>query len=237
MSRRTIACLVYDDMTLLDLVGPLQIIKPLQMIGDYRVVTVGHRAGEPVGTDAGLPVVPELSFDDVPDPWAILVPGGMLGTMRALVDEELMAWVRRAAAGAELVTSVCTGALILATAGLLEGRKATTHWSYVNVLARFGAHPVRERWVRDGKVITAAGVSAGIDMALALVAQLTGEPTARMIQLMIEYDPDPPLGPIDWDSFDPGALDAMAQAAGAARIPEILAGRPDLLEKLVGGPV
>lgn len=152
MSRRTIACLVYEDMTLLDLAGPLQVLKPLQMTGAFEVVTVGPRAGEAVGTDAGLAVVPERSFDDVPDPWGILVPGGLLGPIRAMVDEPLMAWVRRAAAGAEMVTSVCTGALILAAAGVLEGKKATTHWSYLDRLARFGAEPVRERWVQDGKV-------------------------------------------------------------------------------------
>ncbi|MGH9040011.1 MAG: DJ-1/PfpI family protein [Acidimicrobiia bacterium] len=232
MSDRTIACLVYDDMTLLDLVGPLQVLKPLEMVGPYRVVTVGRRAGAAVTTDAGLSVVPGLSFDDVPEPWAVLVPGGMLGPIRAMVDERLMAWLRRAAAEAELVTSVCTGALILAAAGLLEGRKATTHWSFLEALARFGAQPTRGRWVQDGKVITAAGVSAGIDMALALVAQLAGEPTARMIQVMIEYDPEPPLGPIDWDEFDPGVLSGLADVAGAGKIPDILADRPDLLEKL-----
>ena len=233
MSDRIIACLVYDDMTLLDLVGPLQVIKPLEMVGPYRVVTVGRRAGSAVTTDTGLPVVPELSFDDVPEPWAVLVPGGMLGPIRAMVDERLMAWLRRAAAGAELVTSVCTGALILAAAGLLDGRKATTHWTYLDALAKFGAYPTRGRWIQDGNVITAAGVSAGIDMALALVAQLAGEPTARMIQVMLEYDPEPPLGPIDWDEFDPRVLSGLAEVAGAGKIPEILADRPDLLEKLV----
>jgi transcriptional regulator GlxA family with amidase domain len=178
-------------------------------------------------------ILPERGYDEVPDPWGFVIPGGVLGPIRAMVDEPLMAWVRRAAEGAELVASVCTGALVLAAAGLLDGKRATTYWSYVDRLANFGAIPVRERWVRDGKVTTAAGVSAGIDMALDLVARLTDETTARMIQVMIEYDPAPPLGPIPWGELDLSGLGVVFEKLGGGQVPKILAGRPDLLEKIL----
>jgi transcriptional regulator GlxA family with amidase domain len=130
---------------------------------------------------------------------------------------------------AEIVASVCTGALILAAAGLLEGRRATTHWAYAGVLERLGARYVRERWVEDGKHLTSAGVSAGIDMALHLTERLTSADFARLVQLGIEYDPRPPGGPIDWDHTDVPAMTAFY----TARLRDQLADRPDLVERFI----
>jgi transcriptional regulator GlxA family with amidase domain len=129
-----------------------------------------------------------------------------------------------------VVGSVCTGAMILAAAGLLDGRNATTHWSHHKLLERLGATYLPQRWVEDGKFITSAGVSAGIDMALALVARLTDEPTARMVQLWIEYDPQPPFGGIDWGQVDRD----MSEPVVAQWVQTQLADRPELLTKLSG---
>jgi transcriptional regulator GlxA family with amidase domain len=145
-------------------------------------------------------------------------------------DEALRGYLRQVAGTASVVASVCTGAMILAAAGLLEGRNATTHWSHHRLLERLGATYRPERWVEDGKVITSAGVSAGIDMALALVARLTDEPTARMVQLWIEYDPQPPFGGINWDQIDRD----MAEPQVAQWVRTQLADRPELLAKLSG---
>ena len=145
-------------------------------------------------------------------------------------DEALRDYLRQVAGTASVVGSVCTGAMILAAAGLLEGRDATTHWSHHRLLERLGAHYRPQRWVEDGNLITSAGVSAGIDMALALVARLTDEPTARMVQLWIEYDPHPPFGGIDWAQVDRN----MAEPQVNQWVQTQLADRPDLLAKLSG---
>jgi len=195
---RTIAFVAYPGMTPLDLVGPLQVLTALP---GHQVVTVAERPG-PMDTDAPLRVAATHTFDEMPHPWAVIVPGGDVPTMAALADETLLAYLKTAAAGAEIVGSVCTGSLLLGAAGLLEGRKATTHWAFRDLLKAFGAEPVAERWVADGRFITAAGVSAGIDMALHLAERLTDTETAKAIQLGIEYDPQPPHGGIDWDSVD-----------------------------------
>jgi transcriptional regulator GlxA family with amidase domain len=150
-----------------------------------------------------------------------------VATIQAMGDTRLRDYVLGASEGAEVVGSICTGALILAAAGLLDGRSATTHWAYHGVLERLGARYVTKRWVEDGRFITSAGVSAGIDMSLHLAARLSSEPMARYIQLWAEYDPEPPFGPIDWSEVDWDVL--------APRFPEmrpLLADRPDLLERL-----
>jgi hypothetical protein len=150
-------------------------------------------------------------------------------------NERLQAYLRSVAPGAEIVGSVCTGALVLGAAGLLEGRRATTHWAYAEELERLGARYVRERYVEDGKVVTGAGVSAGIDMALALAARLTDRATAERIQLGIEYDPHPPFGGIDWDGVGPAERSRQRQGGTGRRLQDagrLLAGRPDLLKRL-----
>jgi transcriptional regulator GlxA family with amidase domain len=160
----------------------------------------------------------------------VIVPGGDAPTIKAMGDPAIREYLRQAADRVPVVGSVCTGALVLAAAGLLEGRQATTHWAYHRLLERLGATYLPERWVEDGRFITSAGVSAGIDMALALVARLTDEPTARMVQLAIEYDPHPPFGSIDWGQVDRDVYEPML----GPMVQQQLADRPELLAKLSG---
>ncbi|MFF8955590.1 DJ-1/PfpI family protein [Streptomyces sp. NPDC014894] len=227
---RTIAFVAYPGITPLDLVGPLQICAVLSDLAPgFRTVVVGERK-EPMGTDTALSVVPSHTFDEVPDPEVLIVPGGLVPTLAAMADETLLERLRRASEGAEVVGSVCTGSLLLGAAGLLEGRRATSHWMFRRLLAEFGATPVAERWVEDGRIVTAAGVSAGIDMALQLVSRLAGDDTARLVQLMIEYDPEPPFGPIDWAA---AGVENHAPFADAL-LKRALADHPGLLARLRG---
>ncbi|MGY1784572.1 DJ-1/PfpI family protein [Geodermatophilus sp. SYSU D00698] len=197
--ERLIAFVLHPGLTVLDLVGPLQVLTVLQGFAPgYRPVTVWARR-EPVPTDAGVAVVPDRTFEEVPHPAIVLVPGGALPTIRAMGDPRVRDYVRSAAASAELVTSVCTGSLILGAVGLLEGRDATTNWFYSGILERLGATYHQRRWVEDGDLVMSAGVSAGIDMALHLAARLTDEATARRVQRAVDYDPQPPWGGIDYD--------------------------------------
>ena len=183
-----IAVLLYDRFTVLDAIGPYQVLSGLP---GAEVVFVAEHPGlirDEVGSlilsaGAGLP--------DVPRPDIVVVPGGP-GQNSQMQDGPLHEWLRAADQASVWTTSVCTGSLILAAAGLLTGRRATTHWLALDELGRLGAAPVGERVVFDGKFVTAAGVSSGIDMALALAGQLAGDEVAQAIQLMIEYDPQPP---------------------------------------------
>jgi transcriptional regulator GlxA family with amidase domain len=196
--ERLIAFVLYPGLTVLDTVGPLQVLTMLQRLAPgYRTVVVWARR-EPVPTDAGVPVIPDRTFEEVPHPAIVLVPGGALPTIRAMSDPLVRDYVRSAAASAELIASVCTGSLILGAVGLLEGREATTNWFYSGMLENLGATYHQRRWVEDGNLIMSAGVSAGIDMALHLTARLTDEATARRVQRAIDYDPQPPWGGIDY---------------------------------------
>jgi transcriptional regulator GlxA family with amidase domain len=198
---RTVAFLLYPGLTLLDLAGPFEVIAHLAATrGDIHAVVVGERI-EPMDTDAGVQMIPDKTFAEVPHPYALIVPGGTEPTLRAMTDPAIRAYVRRAAATADVVGSICSGALILAGVGLLEGRPATTHWAVSSMLERLGAHYQRKRWVEDGKFIMSAGVSAGIDMGLYLAARLTDEATARDVQLSLDYDPAPPLGRLNYDDM------------------------------------
>jgi putative intracellular protease/amidase len=184
-----IAIPLYDRYTALDAIGPYEVLARLPG------ATVTFVAAEPgrVETETGrLSVVVDASLDDLPQPDVIVVPGG-LGTRALLGDNPLVRWIRRAHETTTWTTSVCTGSLLLAAAGILDGVEATTHWLATDLLAELGARPVPERVVERGKVITAAGVSAGIDMALLLAARLASEDVAKAIQLGIEYDPQPPF--------------------------------------------
>ncbi len=227
---RTVAFVAYPGLTLLDLVGPLQVFSALQAAHDGFRVVVMSESRRTMETDTPLSVLPDTTFDQVPDPYAVVVPGGLVPTLTAMADQDLLDRLRRAAADAEIVASVCTGSLLLGAAGLLDGRRATTHWMFRDLLASFGATPVAERWVEDGPCLTAAGVSAGIDMALHLVARMTDERTARGIQLQIEYDPRPPFGGIDWGSVDTERHAPLAQRF----LTEALADHPGLLARLHG---
>ena len=200
-----IGMVLFPRLTQLDLTGPLEVLA--RMPG-AEVDLLWHRL-EPVAADRGLVLTPTATFEAYGTPDILFVPGGP-GQLSAMEDAGLVGFVRRAGQAARLVTSVCTGALILGAAGLLVGRRATTHWTVVDQLALLGAEPVRERVVVDGNVVTGAGVSAGIDFALTVAAQLHGESLAREIQLQIEYDPQPP--------FDSGSVRTAA---------------PELVERLI----
>jgi transcriptional regulator GlxA family with amidase domain len=201
---------LYPGLTVFDLAGALQIFTGVSELGPhYRVVVVAERV-EPMDTDIHVKMIPTHSFAQVPHPSILLVPGGGVPTLRAMSNEAMRTYVRSAAETAEVAGSVCTGALILGSVGLLEGRQATTHWAFYNVLEELGAEYVRKRWVEDSKFIFSAGVSAGIDMALQLAARLTDEETARRVQGSLGYDPHPPFGGIDYDH-----LGAMANTMRA----------------------
>ena len=228
--QKTVAFVLYPGLTLLDLVGPLQVFASLRQFNNqYRPVVVAERL-EPMATDGPLKVIADHTFDQVPDPEVVLVPGGGAPTIKTMGNQVVGDYLRQAAETVPVVGSVCTGALVLAAAGLLEGRQATTHWAYHRLLERLGATYLPQRWVEDGKFITSAGVSAGIDMALALVARLTDEPTARMVQVAIEYDPHPPFGGIDWGQVDRDIYEPML----GPMVQQQLADRPELLAKLSG---
>ena len=184
-----VAIPLYDRFTALDAVGPYEVLDALP---GTEVVFVGEEA-RPYRTEKGrLAMVADASLDEVRDPEVIVVPGG-LGTRPLLGGSPLVDWVRDVHQRTTWTTSVCTGALVLGAAGVLDGLEATTHWMELETLREFGATPVSERVVEQGKVITAAGVSSGIDMALTLVARIAGDDMAKAVQLGIEYDPQPPF--------------------------------------------
>jgi putative intracellular protease/amidase len=184
-----IAIPVFDRITALDAIGPYEVLSRLP---GAEVSFVGAELG-PVRTDTRmLAITADATIDDVPDPDVVVHPGGF-GTRALMHDERWLEWIRQVHATSEWTTSVCTGSLVLAAAGLLDGLDATTHWAAYDVLEEHGARPVAERWVQNGKIITAAGVSAGIDMSLYLAGQIAGPEVAQAIQLGIEYDPAPPF--------------------------------------------
>src|SRR5215471_6507187 len=184
-----IAILLFDRLTALDAVGPYEV---LSRIPSATVKFVAKEPG-PKRTDIGsLALVADYSLDQVPSPDIIVVPGGP-GQTALMNDERVLKWIRRAHEGSKWTTSVCTGSLVLGAAGLLKGLKATSHWLAYDALRSLGAEAVSDRVVIEGKIITAAGVSAGIDMALTLVAREFGDDLAQAIQLGIEYDPQPPF--------------------------------------------
>jgi putative intracellular protease/amidase len=183
-----IAILLYDRFTVLDAIGPYQVLSGLP---GAEVVFVAERPG-PIRDQVGsLVLTAAAGLADVPRPDIVVVPGGP-GQSDQMQDGPVHEWLRAADQASTWTTSVCTGSLILTAAGLLAGRRATSHWTALDELGSLGATPVRERVVFDGKYVTAAGVSAGIDMGLTLAGRVAGDETAQAIQLMIEYDPQPP---------------------------------------------
>jgi transcriptional regulator GlxA family with amidase domain len=214
-----IAILLYDHMTALDAVGPYEVLSRLP---SAETVFVAERAG-PVRCDTGhLALVADASLADVTTPDVVVVPGWSGHPQDALLTPGAVhEWLRAIDMHTTWTTSACTGSLVLAAAGLLSGRRATTHWLAVNRLADLGAVPADERVVFDGKYVTAAGVSAGIDMALTLAAAIAGEDAARAIQLGIEYDPRPPF-----DAGSPASAPAEIVSTMTAVRDFILYGRP-----------
>jgi transcriptional regulator GlxA family with amidase domain len=190
----TTGILLFDDAEELDAIGPWEVLAAARRDGD-AVVAVAERAG-PIRCAKGLRVVPDVTFADCPPLDVLVVPGGQ-GTRREQHNPVLLQWIRDAAATATWVTSVCTGSLLLWAAGPAKGRTVTTHWHFAPTLRDLGDVTVVDdrRWVVDGNVVTAAGVSAGIDMALWLVGQLHGDEHGRAVQHWIEYEPQPPYAP------------------------------------------
>jgi transcriptional regulator GlxA family with amidase domain len=199
-----IAIVVYPGFTALDFIGPYEVLRNLP---DAEVRFLWHEPG-PITADSGALLVGAThSFDETPSPDILLVPGG-LTTFEHARDQKLLDWVRRAHRATTWTTSVCSGSVILAAAGLLEGKRATSHWLALPMLKTFGVTPVDdERIVNEGKIVTAAGVSAGIDLGLWLTGQMAGEAKAKTIQLIIEYDPQPP--------FDSGHMSKASAATKA----------------------
>ncbi|MFF8308425.1 DJ-1/PfpI family protein [Streptomyces lydicus] len=183
-----IAILLYDRFTALDAVGPYETLSRLP---DAETVFVGERAGTYRSDLGSLGLVADAALGEVTAPDILVVPGGP-GQTAQMADGPLREWIRAVDAGTTWTTSVCTGSLILGAAGLLRGRRATSHWLALDQLPGFGAEPTGERVVFDGKYVTAAGVSSGIDMGLTLAGRIAGDTVAQTIQLGIEYDPQPP---------------------------------------------
>ncbi len=183
-----IAFVLFPYVTQLDFTGPLQVLSRLPGAS----IHLAAQSLEPVPTDAVLTLNPTCTFDDCPPADVLCIPGGF-GIDDAILNPTLMAFVRKESARAKYVTSVCTGAFVLGAAGVLKGKKATTHWAYHDALTDVGAIPVRERVVRDGNIFTGGGVTAGIDFAFTLVTEIAGEAFAKELQLGLEYDPAPPF--------------------------------------------
>lgn len=210
-AAKQIAIVLYPGFTALDAIGPYDVLKYLPC---SEIRLVAHQRG-PIETDRRILVIGAThAFEETPAPFGVLVPGSEAHTTSTMADGPLLAWLKKAHATSTFTASVCSGALILAAAGLLEGRPATTHWWAQSSLKRFGATAMpNERVVRSGKVWTAAGVSAGLDLALALTDEIAGREAAEIAQLMIEYDPHPPF-----DSGHPSKATAAVQKKAAAEL-------------------
>jgi len=199
-----IGILLYPNVTQLDATGPAQVLCRVPGAKLHMI----WKTCDPVPTDAGFSIVPTTSFADCPQLDVICVPGGG-GQVELMTDPETLDFLRKQAAGARYVTSVCTGSLVLGAAGLLKGYRSACHWAWLDMLKDFGAIPVAERVVRDRNRISGGGVTAGIDFGLTVAAELAGEEVAKSIQLVLEYDPQPP--------FDSGS----PEKAGAERVKRI----------------
>ncbi len=208
--RFQIGLLLFPNLTQLDMTGPYEVFTKFPD-ADVHLV---WKTLDPVKAGGGMELLPGMTFEDCPQLDLICVPGGA-GMNALLNDEETLDFVRRQAAGARYVTSVCTGSLVLGAAGLLKGKRATSHWMSHAMLAAFGCEPVAERVVVDGNVITGGGVTAGIDFALTVAGELLGAEAARKIQLGMEYDPQPPFDSGSPERADPAMVAAVQEGAAA----------------------
>jgi cyclohexyl-isocyanide hydratase len=209
-----IGFVIFRDVTQLDFTGPLQVLSRLPQSAIHIIA----KSTAPVPSDCGLALVPTHNFLNCPPLDLICIPGGSEGVAGIINDGETIEFVRQKAGAAKYVTSVCTGAFVLGVAGLLKGRRATTHWAYTDLLPLVGATYERARAVKDGNVITAGGVTAGIDFGLSVIAEIAGETTARRVQLGIEYDPAPPF-----DSGHPDKAPVLKSELLSARYNEFRA--------------
>ena len=205
-----IAILIYDKLAALDATGPYEVMRN---VPGWEVRFVAKEPGE-VRCEGGLGLIADASLADAGEPDIVVVPGG-IGSRRAMHDEETLAWLRAVDGGTKWTTSVCTGSLILGAAGLLEGKRTTSNWLLLDAHVRFGAVPVGGRWVMGGKVVTAAGVTAGIDMALHLVSVEVAPEMAQAVQLGIEYDPDPPFESGSPDKAPPEIVELVTSVTEA----------------------
>ena len=206
-----IAIPIYDRFTALDAIGPYEVLSRLP---GAHVTWLAHEPGLVRTDNHMLALEATAAFEDLPEPDVIVVPGGV-GTRGLLEDERILDWLRGAHATSTWTTSVCTGSLLLGAAGILQGLRATSHWLELETLERFGAAPTGERVVPAGKVVTSAGVSSGIDMGLWLAGRIAGDEFARAVQLMIEYDPQPPYDCGSTEKAGP-QLTAKLRAGAAA---------------------
>ena len=201
MSVFKVGFVIFPELTQLDFTGPQQVLARLPQSAMHIIA----KSASAVPSDSGLSLVPTHTFENCPRLDLICVPGGSTGVVQEMGDRETIEFIRRQSTSAKYVTSVCTGAFILGAAGLLKGRRATTHWAFTELLPLVGATHEKARIVKDGNVITAGGVTSGIDFGLSMVAEIAGETTAQAIQLGLEYNPDPP--------FDAGHPDCAPDAA------------------------
>jgi transcriptional regulator GlxA family with amidase domain len=220
--KRQIAIVLYPGFTSLDALGPYEVLKFLPGV---ETRFVAHEPG-PIATDRGPLIIGAThSFDETPAPFLVLVPGSEANTTTAMADERLLVWLKKVHETSTWTISVCSGALILAAAGLLEGKQATTHWWALSSLKRFGAIAMpNNRIVRSGKIWTAAGVSAGLDLALALLGEIAGQEAAEVAQLMIEYDPQPPF-----NSGHPSKASERVREKAAAELARLARNPQDLI--------
>ena len=209
-----IGFVIFRDVTQLDFTGPLQVLSRLPQSAIHIIA----KSAAPVPSDCALALVPTHTFANCPPLDLICIPGGSEGVAGIINDGETIEFVRQKAGAAKYVTSVCTGAFVLSVAGLLKARRATTHWAYTDLLPLVGATYEKARAVKDGNVITAGGVTAGIDFGLSVIAEIAGETTARRVQLGIEYDPAPPF-----DSGHPDKAPALKSELLSARYNEFRA--------------
>ena len=217
MAEFNVGFVIFPGITQLDFTGPFEVLSRLGTPPSLSAPSKFPQARThvvaktmlPVSSDRGLGIMPTCTFQSCPPLDLICLPGGS-GVVDALADVETVDFVRREGARAEYVTSVCMGAFLLGAAGLLKGRRAATHWAYVDLLPLVGARHEKGRVVRDGNVFTSGGVSAGIDFAFSIVAEIAGPEVAKAIQLGIEYDPSPP--------FDAGHPDKASEAAKALMV-------------------
>ena len=215
MSLFNIGFVIFPDLTQLDFTGPQQVLARLPQSAMHIVA----KSAAPVPSDSGLSLVPTHTFENCPRLDLICIPGGITGVVRAMGDRETIAFVQRQSSTAKYVTSVCTGAFVLGAAGLLKGRRATTHWAFTELLPLVGATYEKKRVVKDGNLITAGGVTSGIDFGLRVVADLAGDTVAQGIQLSLEYDPDPP--------FASGRPDRASESVMASLSPRYERARAD----------
>ncbi len=220
--RLRLGAILFDGMDQADFTGPFEVLANIP----HSIFHVLGREKAPVRDARGLILTPQMALAEAPQLDLLLVPGGA-GVNVLMEDETVLTFVRRQAAGAKFVFSVCTGALVLGAAGLLKGRRATTHWASHHLLSALGARPVNDRVVVDGNIVTAAGVTSGIDGALRVVALLRGEPAAQMIQLYTQYAPEPPF-----NSGTPESAPPELVLAVQSNLREVLEARQAIVKRV-----